>query len=246
MFLFRTEISPTLGCHSLYRCLVLGLLLKQYGPVQFLINGDKIGKRLLIEKGFTLIPSFKMELLMPTRWRGIVFDINRSNSDDIRLLDWAKGEGIPTVQVGDIGSAWLDVEYIIDNSLGSKGNSMAGKNRLKGPEFFLLHHKFRHFFRVKRKYNKNTRHVLVSLGGAPEYRQLRRVIDQLSRQQFQIKVSPGFYFKKSQRKVLKRLYPSQLDKLFWKLLQLELLPFIYTRMKISASMLNRRRNWAWV
>ena len=207
MFLFRTEISPTLGSHRLYRCLILGLSLKQYGPVQFLINGDKTGKKLLIEKGFTLIPSIKEKLIKDSGCRCIIFDINRSSPDDIRLLNWAKSEGITTLQVGNLGSVWMDVEYIIDSSLDSDKKSTTGKIRSNGPEFSLLHHKFRHFFKVKRKYKKNIRHVLVSLGGAPQYRLLRKVIDELSRQQFQIKVAPGFYLKKSQRKVLKRLHP---------------------------------------
>jgi spore coat polysaccharide biosynthesis predicted glycosyltransferase SpsG len=51
------------------------------------------------------------------------------------------------------------------------------------------------------------RNIFVSLGGSVQYRQLRKVVDLLSRYRYNIKAAPGFYLKKSGRKILKRLYP---------------------------------------
>jgi spore coat polysaccharide biosynthesis predicted glycosyltransferase SpsG len=207
MFLCRTEISPKLGFHRLNRCITLAALLKQYGPVQFVLAGDRLGHRLLEERGYAVMFNFKENKQASQKWTSLIFDIHHPDSQAMDMLSWAKEEGIATVQFADFSSEYMDVDVIIDPSFGINNKMKSDGPPLQGPAYAMLHHKYRHFHKVNRKYSRTARRILVALGSSIPYRKLRQVIDQLYRHHFQLKVAAGFYLKKSFRKVLKRCYP---------------------------------------
>jgi spore coat polysaccharide biosynthesis predicted glycosyltransferase SpsG len=75
-----------------------------------------------------------------------------------------------------------------------------------GPEFAVLHHRYRHFNRARRKYRSSNRNVLVDLGESLEYRIFRDVVDIVSRYIKNVKIVPGYFLKKGNKKTLKRIY----------------------------------------
>jgi spore coat polysaccharide biosynthesis predicted glycosyltransferase SpsG len=146
------------------------------------------------------------------RWdlvTGIIFDIRTVEPLDNEILNKAKDNNIKTGQITDLGLSKLDVNIIINASINIDDNVCKGKKDscFSGSQYVISHHKFIHFNNVKRKYKKKVRNLLVSLGGAVQYRQLRDLIDTLYRYNYRLKITGGFYLKKSARKILKRLYP---------------------------------------
>jgi spore coat polysaccharide biosynthesis predicted glycosyltransferase SpsG len=109
--------------------------------------------------------------------------------------------------VTDLGLNQQEVDYTIDASIDKMFPYYKDKKVLNGPDYAILHHKFRHFHKVKRKYRQKIKKVFICLGGAVEYRKLRKMIDLLSRHRWEIKVAPGFYLKRSSLKTLRRIYP---------------------------------------
>jgi spore coat polysaccharide biosynthesis predicted glycosyltransferase SpsG len=71
----------------------------------------------------------------------------------------------------------------------------------------LLHHKFRHFNIVRRKYRKKIRNIFVDLGDLLPYRDLRAVVDALHRLGYKMKIAPGLTLKKADKRNLMKIYP---------------------------------------
>jgi spore coat polysaccharide biosynthesis predicted glycosyltransferase SpsG len=140
---------------------------------------------------------------------GIIFDIRTVEPLDKEILNKAKNNNIKIGQITDLGLSKLDVNIIINASINIDDNACEGNKDscFSGLQYVISHHKFIHFNNVKRKYKKKVRNLLVSLGGGVQYRQLRDLIDTLYRYNYLLKITGGFYLKKSARKILKRLYP---------------------------------------
>lgn len=218
MLIFRTDASVTTGFGHLKRSTYLASLLKNKTGILFCVNNDKVVLRFLEDHRtpYCLLKELNgIEQKKAGEIKSIVFDLREFSPADIELLNRAKKNGIRTVQVTDLGLSKQPVDYIIDASLAqlfpydSTGNN-AGNNDahvLSGPDYTILHHKFRHFNKVNRKYRQKVKSIFVSLGGAVQYRHLKELIDLLNRHQYNIKTAAGFYLKKAARKTLKRLYP---------------------------------------
>ena len=84
---------------------------------------------------------------------------------------------------------------------------MAGQTVISGPSSALLHHKFRHFNKAKRKYRKNIKNIFINLGDLLPYRDLRQVVDILHRLRFKMKIAPGLNLKKADKRNLMKIYP---------------------------------------
>jgi spore coat polysaccharide biosynthesis predicted glycosyltransferase SpsG len=214
MLVFRTDASVTTGFGHLKRSTYLASLLKNKTEILFCVNNDKVVARFLEDRRtpFCLLKELNnLEHKKPGEIKSIVFDLREFSPVDIELLNRAKKLGIRTVQVTDLGLSKQPVDYTIDSSLTPlfpyAPLSENDNHFLLGPAYTILHHKFRHFNKVKRKYRQKAKNIFVSLGGAVQYHHLKELIDLLNRHQFNIKTASGFYLKKAARKTLKRLYP---------------------------------------
>jgi spore coat polysaccharide biosynthesis predicted glycosyltransferase SpsG len=207
MIVFRTDASADTGFGRLKRSTYLASLLKNKTEILFSIGGDKTAVRYLEERNFSSCPADRPDLLDNPSVKCILFDLRRFNQKDIRLIRRAKKNNIKTVQITDLGLSQQEVDYTIDSSMEPLSPYMPEKTVLSGPDFAILHNKFRHFNKVKRKYRKTVKNVFICFGGAVDYQVLRKIVDLLSRRKSNIKIAPGFYLKRSACKILKRIYP---------------------------------------
>lgn len=209
MLVFRTDASEKIGFGHLKRSTYLASLLKNKTEILFCVNNNKAVARFLEDGHTPYCWSKELEKLekIPTEIKSVVFDLREFSTQDIEFLRWAKSNQIHTVQITDLGLSQQPADYIIDAAIENLFPYDGGEHILSGPDFTLLHHKFRHFNKVQRKYRKQIKNVFISLGGGVEYRKLRKLIDLLYRHQFNIKTAAGFFMKKAGRKSLIRVYP---------------------------------------
>lgn len=209
MIIFRTDASTGTGFGHLKRSAYLASLLRCHTDVMFCVGNDKAVTRFLEERDFSICNSKRLQHLENQPIKSIVFDLPIFNSDDIQLIQHARSCGRLTVQVTDLGLVQQEVDYTIDSSPQQlfPYDPVKRDLLLNGPDYAILHHRFRHFNKIKRKYRQSIKKVFLCLGGAPEYRQLRSAVDRLSRQAVDIKIAPGFTLKKSALKTLRRIYP---------------------------------------
>ncbi|MCP5102134.1 MAG: hypothetical protein GY950_02080 [bacterium] len=209
MLIFRTDASAETGFGHLKRSVYLASLLKNKIDILFCVNKDKVVLRFLEDRGtpYCLTKDLEKQEKEPGKIKSVVFDLREFSPEDTRFLERAKQKKIKTVQVTDLGLSQQPVDYTIDASIEKLFPYEKEKQLLDGPGYALLHQKFRHFNKVKRKYRKTVKNVFISLGGGVQYRQLKALTDFLNRHRFNIKTAAGFYLKKSARKALKRLYP---------------------------------------
>ena len=139
--------------------------------------------------------------------RGLVFDSNHFSPRDQELLTWAGDLEIPTIQISDLGLNQQAVDYVIDGSLDYMVAYGEEKKGLFGPDHVILHHRFRHFFQIKRPYARKTTRLLLALGADCEYRKTRSLIDTLVRHRFHLKILASSALRRSHQKALRRLYP---------------------------------------
>lgn len=207
MIVIRTDASTKTGFGHVKRSAYLASLLRSKTGILFCVNKDKAVTRFLDERGFESCSIKRLQHLDDQPVKSIIFDLRHFGEEDVQLIEHARGCGRLTVQVTDLGLSQQNVDYTIDSSPAQLFPYPPGKQHLLlGPGNAILHHRFRHFNKIKRKYRQNIKKVFLCLGGAVEYRLLRNVVDLLSRQQVEIKVAPGYYLKKSAQKALKRIY----------------------------------------
>ncbi len=209
MIIIRTQGSEKIGFGHIRRSTYLASLMKHKNSVQFIINTDKTARRYLTDQGFSHTLIKQVQKIDWTEVDTIIFDIRYFEEEDKLLLKKARNNQLKTVQVTDLGLNPQDVDILINGTLEGKNNIPVKSNQviLSGPAFAILHHKFIHFNKLQRNYYSKSKRVLLSLGGGVQYRPLRNLIDLLYRHGFQLKITGGFYLKKSSKKILKRIYP---------------------------------------
>jgi spore coat polysaccharide biosynthesis predicted glycosyltransferase SpsG len=189
MIVIRTDASTKSGFQLLERSVYLASVSKRKADILFCINQDKTVVKFLNEKKISFC---RPKDLFEYPVKSIVFYVNYFTPIDREIALRAKENNIAAVQI------------VLP---GSTGSESLCDHLLSGPAFALLHSRFRHFNVVKRKYRKRVRNILISLEAEVEYRELRKIIDLLSRHRFNLKIAPFYGFKKSYKKILKRIYP---------------------------------------
>jgi spore coat polysaccharide biosynthesis predicted glycosyltransferase SpsG len=209
MIIFRTDASIKTGFGHLRRSTYLASLLKSKTDILFCISSgsDKIVTRYLEEKKRSYCSLKQLNKSISSSVKSVVFDLRYFSDEDIQLIHQAKTNNWPTVQVTDLGLSQQEVDYTIDAAVDKMFPYSKDKKVLHGPDYAILHHRFRHFHTIKRKYREKIKKVFICFGGAVNYRKLRKMIDRLSRHRWEIKVAPGFYLKRSAQKTLRRIYP---------------------------------------
>jgi len=207
MILFRTQASEEIGFGHIKRSAYLASLIKKNNDIVFILKKNKIAVNFIKDSGFNYILTANLKTLDWNLVTGIVFDIRTIEQYDEDILKISKERKIKTAQITDLGLNQLDTDITIDGSIDRRENIKNIDNSLIGIQYSILHHKFIHFNKVKKKHRKSVKNILISLGGGVQYRQLRNLIDYLHRYNYNLKLTGGFYLKKSARKILKRIYP---------------------------------------
>lgn len=192
MLIFRTDVSAKSGFGYAAGCVLLASLLKKKIDIIFCIEADKNKElvKYLQEKKISLC---RPQELFNNNPQGIIFYKDEFASPDRELLRQAKERHIKTVAIVPTGTLQpgSGCEYT-----------------LSGPLYALLHSKYRHFNKINRKYRKSVKNILISLEDTQTYRELRRIIDLLYRQRFNIKIAAPPFSRKSIQKILKRIFPN--------------------------------------
>lgn len=193
MIIFRADATPQAGLSHLRRSAYLASLLRGGGPVLVVCREEKAAAKFLAEKKIPYSLVRDPQALDVAGARALVFDIAAASAADSALLVRARGLGVNVLQlVTTIGGRLADDLAMLD---------------IAEPENALLHHKFRHFHKVARKYRGKAARIFVNLGDALPYRDLRRVVDALHCLRFRLSIAPGMSLKKADKRNLRRLYP---------------------------------------
>ncbi|MBN2400704.1 MAG: hypothetical protein JXI33_10245 [Candidatus Aminicenantes bacterium] len=178
------------GLRHLRRCAHLVSLLKKSNRVQCCAREDKKTAKFLAERNIPARFIKDPGVIDLNGVRALIFDLPHFSSADSTLLEKAAKTGIKTVQI-----------------IPAAGNGHAVDIQVSGAEFTLLHHKFRHFNRIKRKYHQNIKNIFINLGDLFPYRDLRHIADILHRLHFKMKITPSLNLKKADRRNLMKIYP---------------------------------------
>ncbi|MGE5340062.1 MAG: hypothetical protein ACM3SY_01155 [Candidatus Omnitrophota bacterium] len=212
MIVFRTDASQKTGFGHLNRSTYLASLLKSKSEVLFCMSDsamkDKAVSRFLGEKKFSRCSVKDLEQPKGPEYQSVVFDLREFSPEDLRLLHLAQKNGKKTVQITDLGLSQQAVDVTIDGSIVNLFPYRDEKKNhlLAGPDYTILHTRYRHFHGTVRKYRQRIRKVFICFGGGATYRDLREAIDQLTRHHLEVKIAPGYYLKKNSPKTLRRIY----------------------------------------
>lgn len=193
MIVLRADLSPRTGLRSLRRCAWLAALLKKRSEVLLCCRENKAAAKFLAEKGvlFSLIKDPGAVDL--SKARAVGFDLEAFSAQDTALLDKARTAGVRTIQFLPAAGAAMAADIVLSPREDERS--------------VLLHHKFRHFNRARRKYRGQARNVFIHLGDMLPYRDLRSVVDTLHRLRFRMKIAPGLSLKKADKRNLMKIYP---------------------------------------
>jgi spore coat polysaccharide biosynthesis predicted glycosyltransferase SpsG len=193
MVIFRADVSALNGLRHLCRCAHLASLLKKSNRVLVCAREDKRAAKFMSEKNIPFILAKDPAKIDLAGVRAIVFDLAPFSAPDNKLLEKAKESGMKTVQIIADEAERQTVDITVYPFIQA--------------ENALLHHKFRHFHQVRRKYRKATKLVFIHLGDLLPYRDLRAIVDTLHRLRFKMKISPGLSLKKADKRNLMKIYP---------------------------------------
>ncbi len=193
MIVLRADLSPRTGLRSLRRCAWLAALLKKQGHVLLCCRENKAAAKFLAEKGILFSLIRDPGAIDLSKAKAIVFDVEPFSVQDAALLDKAKTNGVKAIQFVPVAGQ----PQAADILLSSWGDERS----------VLLHHKFRHFNKARRKYRGKARNVFIHLGDMLPYRDLRAVVDVLHRLRYRMKIAPGLNLKKADKRNLMKIYP---------------------------------------
>jgi hypothetical protein len=187
MIIFRTDRS------SLARCAYLAALLRKANDVRLCCREDKQAAKFLAARKIPFSLVKDPAAIALSEAKSLLFDLAAFTAQDVDLLAKAKKTAVKTIQVVPAGAEPQPVDIV---------TSPASR-----PEQALLHHKFRHFNKARRKYRKKTGNIFINLGDMLSYRELREVVDVLHRLRFKMRIAPGSGLKKADKRGLMRLFP---------------------------------------
>ena len=185
----------------------MAFLLKSKTDIIFSITGTKIPEDLLKKGKFPFPVNTIPENIFNLNLSAILFDKDKPDKEDISLFDFAKKNNIKIIKFAEAGIDQAGADLFIDPDIRQELSASPGKKNLTGPEYVILHHKFIHFNKLKRKYRKKIKNILVSTGESLDYREIKKITDILTRHNFNVKIVPGKNLKKFNLKTLKRIYP---------------------------------------
>jgi spore coat polysaccharide biosynthesis predicted glycosyltransferase SpsG len=193
MVIFRADVSPRTGLSRLRRCAYLASQLRDAGEVLILCREDKGAAKFLAGQKASFRALKDPAAFDPAGARALILDLESYSQADAAQLERARSGGARAVLIAPPGDAPAGADRAVAPA--------------REPQLALLHHKFRHFHKARRKYRRKARNIFVHLGDLLPYRDLRQVVDVLHRLGLRIKVEPGPGLKKADRRNLARIYP---------------------------------------
>jgi len=193
MIVFRADLSPQTGLRHLRRCAWLASLLKSRNRVLVCCREDKKAAKFLAEGSVPFSLVRDPGAIDISEARAIVFDIDPFSGQDGVLLQKAKNSGVKTVQIVSAAAQPQAVDVVV--------------SPIAQAENALLHHKFRHFNKAKRKYRQKIRNIFINLGDLLPYRDQRDIVETLHRLGYKMKIAPGLSMKKADKRNLMKIYP---------------------------------------
>jgi spore coat polysaccharide biosynthesis predicted glycosyltransferase SpsG len=193
MIVFRADLSPQSGLRSLRRCAWLASLLEKKADVLLCCRESKAAAKFLAEKGIRFSLIRDPGTIDISEAGAIVFDVEPFSAQDAALLDRARTAGVKAVQFVPFAGQPQAADIVL--APGDEAQDV------------LLHHKFRHFNKARRKFRKRIRNIFVNLGDLLPYRDLRAVVETLHRLRYRMKIAPGLNLKKADKRNLMKIYP---------------------------------------
>ncbi|MBU4268346.1 MAG: hypothetical protein KJ808_05805 [Acidobacteria bacterium] len=207
MIAFRADLAPQTGLRPLRRCTWLAALLKKNTPVRIYSSKDKKTAKFLAEQNIPTQLGTDPGAMDLDGITAVIFDLPHFSTPDSALLEKAKKAGVKTIQIVCAGGECQPADVLLQPLIEVKTLAEAGQVVISGPSYALLHHKFRHFHKAKRKYRKNIKNIFINLGDPLSYRDLRHIVDTLHRLRFKMKIAPGLSLKKADKRNLMKIYP---------------------------------------
>ncbi|MBN2345079.1 MAG: hypothetical protein JXO51_01730 [Candidatus Aminicenantes bacterium] len=207
MIVFRADVSPRSGLSHLQRCAYLAALLRKDARVSICSREDKRALKFLAAQKVPFAMIRDPGVTDIGEAKALIFDLSGFDERDGALLEKAKRSGMQTVQIVPAAGRLQPVDVLVAPFPPSGTEGASAAVLLAGPQASLLHHKFRHFNKVRRKYREKARLLFVHLGDALPYRDLRAIVDALHRLRFRMKIHPGLDLKKADKRNLMRAYP---------------------------------------
>lgn len=193
MVILRADATPRDGLSRLRRCAYLASLLRKGNDVLLCCREDKGAAKFLAGKKVSFRLVRDPATIDISGAKAIIFDLASFSNQDGALLQRAKEAGLKTVCILPVAEESQAVDFVFPP--------------VAAPLDALLHHKFRHFHKARRKYRRRPRLVFVNLGDLLPYRGLRQVVDTLHRLRLLAKIAPGPGVKKADKRNLMRIYP---------------------------------------
>lgn len=208
MFVFKIDALIQGNIGFINRAVYLASCLKKSTEIIFCLIDKPDCSRFFQKNGISWCLDESFLELKNRQIKSIIWDKKCFQENDKEMLKWSKENNINTIQISDLGMNQQPVDFTIDSSLFFMIAYGDEKQGLFGPEYVILHHKYRHFNRIKRSYQKRIKKVFLGLSEAVDYRQLRKIIEFITSHNFKLKIHTAFNLKKSQKKILRQLYPS--------------------------------------
>lgn len=208
MLVLKTDVLVQNNVEFFDRDIYLASILKKETEILFCLNKKTDFCNILEKKGISWCLNENISQFRNEKITGIIWDVNDFQETDYELLRWAQEEKVATIQITDLGLNQQPVDYTIDSSLSFKIPYGDEKKGLFGPEYVVLHHKYRHFNRIVRHYQKNIKNIFLGLSEGIDYKMLKKTIDFFCRHNFRLKIHSIPKIKKSQKKILTKKYPS--------------------------------------
>jgi len=208
MIVFRADLAPQTGLRPLRRCAWLAALLKKNNPVRICSREEKKTAKFLASQSIPFTLGKDPDAMDLDGVKAVVFNLPHFFVAENSLMEKARRTGVKTIQIiSAAGAIRQPVDILVQPLIETETRTEDGQIVLSGPAYALLHHKFRHFQKARRKYRKNIKNIFISLGDLLAYRDLRRLVDTLHRLRFKMKIAPGLNLKKADKRNLMKIYP---------------------------------------
>lgn len=208
MIVFRADVAPQSGLRPLRRCAWLAALLKKNNPVRICSREEKKTAKFLAAQSIPFTLGKDPGAMDLDGVKAVVFDLPHFPAAETSLMEKARKTGVKTVQIiSSAGAIHHAADFILQPLTETETSGEAGQTVLSGPAYALLHHKFRHFRKARRKYRKSIKNIFINMGDLFDYRDLRRLVDTLHRLRFKMKIAPGANLKKADKRNLMKIYP---------------------------------------
>lgn len=188
----RLERSMTLAVHAVPRSALL-----------VAIPSHRRAEKYLAGRRITAVGHERALREMPDGIDLVVMDQKQPNEAAERIIKMGRERSIPVFPIRDPGDPdWGAVAGCL-GGWPPDGNSSSPP----GPEWAILHPRFRHFNQVRRVYPRRARKVLLHLEERLGYRELGDLIDPLWRRGYRVRVGPMASIRGNLKRALSAKYP---------------------------------------